>query len=200
MFQSTRPARGATRAGFLYVSFLMFQSTRPARGATTSPVPFCSRRCFNPRAPRGARPNNGDGCRFNSVFQSTRPARGATLRHRRTAACSAVSIHAPRAGRDLSSPLFAAIICKFQSTRPARGATHPEHQHRSPRYVSIHAPRAGRDALFCPSRNICTGFNPRAPRGARPGIEVHDEAGLMFQSTRPARGATTDGSRANRVG
>ena len=58
------------------------------------------KRCFNPRAPRGARPICLASGEKSVEFQSTRPARGATL----------------EAGRIVSTPLF-------QSTRPARGAT-----------------------------------------------------------------------------
>ena len=106
-----------------------------------------SRWNFNPRAPRGARPH---------------ASRGRCGHH-------AISIHAPREGRDLPSWAIWAWNFLFQSTRPARGAT-------------------------C-RRQLCPGrqrhFNPRAPRGARPhrpGLPaVHD----VFQSTRPMRGATS---------
>ena len=56
----------------------------------------------------------------------------------------AVSIHAPRVGRDgrcRVSPL--------------------------PRGVSIHAPRVGRDGRVLCAMHTVGGFNPRAPRGAR---------------------------------
>ena len=56
-FQSTHPARGATRISTHCCVTCTFQSTHPARGATR-----CSRGCldtrsnFNPRTPRGVRP------------------------------------------------------------------------------------------------------------------------------------------------
>ena len=103
-FQSTRPARGATRASSqgpytisdfnpraprgarrkspaLPVSISVFQSTRPARGAT----PISSMRIresgnFNPRAPRGARLYSSASEYSRFLFQSTRPARGATAK------------------------------------------------------------------------------------------------------------------------
>ena len=56
-----------------------FQSTRPVRGATLT------------RA--GLRPHRWQ-------FQSTRPVRGATVKMHMPRKCFAVSIHAPRAGRD----------------------------------------------------------------------------------------------------
>ena len=92
---------------------------------------------------------------MENLFQSTRPSRGATVKfrqHRRVAV--KISIHAPLAGRDLSSPpepprvgdfnpraprgarLFhghrQAAATRFQSTRPSRGATanvHKNHVH-----------------------------------------------------------------------
>ena len=100
----------------------------------------------SPRVPCGARllaaPTNCVGF----MFQSTRPARGATVRPvvpRDGAAVSihaprtgrdarptstsgpppCVSIHAPRTGRDLARGEAPGRQLAFQSTRPARGAT-----------------------------------------------------------------------------
>ena len=77
-FQSTLPARGATRSVSRRAARKTFQSTLPARGATQS------KRTRH----------------FASTFQSTLPARGAT--RRRGAACQLgdISIHAPRTGSD----------------------------------------------------------------------------------------------------
>ena len=58
------------------------------------------------------------------MFQSTRPVRGATVSIYRGRVTELVSIHAPRAGRDLVYPSGCKIF-----------------------WVSIHAPRAGRDML-----------------------------------------------------
>ena len=101
----------------------VFQSTRPARGATGEAL-----------APVAAK-----------IFQSTRPARGATSQT-----------------TDSNHDFI------FQSTRPARGATLP----------------------LCGHRTAAEDFNPRAPRGARPGLEYPEIQKFVFQSTRPARGAT----------
>ena len=99
-FQSTRPVRGATRPSSPFPLAVPFQSTRPVRGAT--------RGCGSSACPQ--------------EFQSTRPVRGATSDSCRVRRRSCVSIHAPRAGRD---------IVKVQLADEVR--------------VSIHAPRAGRD-------------------------------------------------------
>ena len=61
----------------------------------------CIRCCFNPRAPRGARH------RLGAIRDRPR----------------AVSIHAPRAGRDDRTTFLPQSMLLFQSTRPARGAT-----------------------------------------------------------------------------
>ncbi len=79
----------------------------------------------------------------------------------------------------------------FQSTRPARGATvgrSPDGGHTS---VSIHAPRAGRDSCMTAASAEGRCFNPRAPRGARHIIKGYTGGIRPFQSTRPARGATS---------
>ena len=191
-FQSTLPARGATppacasklstmisihapRTGSDPCGRLpppcvcQFQSTLPARGATQNPVCNLWLHHFNPRSPHGERQCRvADGCPCNP-FQSTLPARGATI------ADSAKQ----RAAR------------KFQSTLPARGATSPAagsagaRSHFNPRsphgerqrvrdaptravVISIHAPRTGSDTFA-----MCS-----------------SAAGMIFQSTLPARGAT----------
>ena len=57
--------------------------------------------------------------------------------------------------------------------------------------ISIHAPREGRDHPRDLLREVTPmDFNPRAPRGARPSYLVKVTTDVLFQSTRPARGAT----------
>jgi len=78
-----------------------------------------------------------------------------------------VSIHAPRAGRDVE-PLIKV-----------------ERQ-----IVSIHAPRAGRDSIQSGTAATSPSFNPR-PRAGRDVDSPKQEPGEpRFQSTRPVRGAT----------
>ena len=81
-FQSTHPARGATRwCCWWRSSAPQFQSTHPARGATAPPLLSVSARGhFNPRTPRGVRQYAG-----------------ADLE-----AIEKISIHAPREGCDLT--------------------------------------------------------------------------------------------------
>ena len=56
--------------------------------------------------------------------------------------------------------------------------------------ISIHAPREGRDSRNASLRVENLDFNPRAPRGARQQGCDNGRGRSLFQSTRPARGAT----------
>ena len=127
LFQSTRPVRGATVGFITRLAAAEFQSTRPVRGATAHraqvvvelfisihapragrdprSVSFpVARSYFNPRAPCGARLTGGMQTIPSARFQSTRPVRGATLPQQPCNYRSRISIHAPRAGRDLQPP------------------------------------------------------------------------------------------------
>jgi len=124
MFQSTRPARGATAEhlqGGLHrvVSIHAPRAGRDERGERVAREV----EGFNPRAPRGARPHGTRKRRNPRRFQSTRPARGATIQPFGNSRSRLVSIHAPRAGRDILIPSMSSPSMPFQSTRPARGAT-----------------------------------------------------------------------------
>ena len=94
-------------------------------GARPAPddVPTLTTRGFNPRAPCGARLKQISTELDRTPFQSTRPVRGATQERQRPQVQPAVSIHAPRAGRDLFVALNKTSVRGFQSTRPVRGAT-----------------------------------------------------------------------------
>ena len=103
---------------------------------------------------------------------------------------SAVSIHAPRAGRDSAMSGRRWAGSSFNPRAP-RGTRHgAELSIVNVSGVSIHAPRAGRDfdGLCWTRPPEC--FNPRAPRGTRPERYAGQATWLWFQSTRPARDAT----------
>ena len=118
--------------------------------------------------------------------------RGATVPTQPTAEVNTISIHAPLAGRDTG--LVSSLI---------------------PLSISIHAPLAGRDSPPPRHADRSAYFNPRAPCGARQeilrnpsprssisihaplaGRDIEDSINhrfrLVFQSTRPLRGATED--------
>ena len=100
---------------------------------------------FNPRAPCGARQCHNN---YDTVAR-------------------AVSIHAPRAGRD---------------PKPA--------DHLDAQEVSIHAPRAGRDSFTPETDSIARMFQSTRPVRGATTIWGIAEQYIVFQSTRPVRGAT----------
>ena len=124
-----------------------------------------------------------------------------------------ISIHAPREGGDLRTKVRYRLYEGFQSTPPARGATNCIKISVHICKISIHAPREGGDfpisnlfqgtGYFNPrpprgGRLLygCTAyfpwyFNPRPPRGGRHDKDLNDDGTPKFQSTPPARGATT---------
>ena len=149
--------------------FSLFQSPHPARGATRGEEAAADiTDNFNPRTPRGVRPDISIFTRRLYKFQSTHPARGATVillsipsvsmyfnprtprgvRHiaaRNFANAIMISIHAPREGCDLVSDGAEVLRAIFQSTHPARGATGRGSSRRYFPGISIHAPREGCD-------------------------------------------------------
>ena len=193
IFQSTRPVQGATHITPWCWWITIFQSTRPVQGATVqiqrivgaiyisihapragrdrrSWRPTTTASYFNPRAPCRARLLVTQFTHTSLGFQSTRPVQGATevghqLHHR-----TGISIHAPRAGRDLDikigrrvdynfnprapcrarqvSGFWLVAVVEFQSTRPVQGATMISAGQGGRCGISIHAPRAGRDLFI----------------------------------------------------
>ena len=101
-FQSTRPLRGATSRRCCNRQCIRISIHAPLAGRDDDAIrEYWQMGDFNPRAPCGARQQHGLAPRGFAGFQSTRPLRGATaLRWIRTRDNSAISIHAPLAGRD----------------------------------------------------------------------------------------------------
>ena len=125
-------------------------------------------------------------------FQSTRPARGATENIRPARVLIGISIHAPREGRDQCACAAREYEAEFQSTRPARGATAMRFgSGELMAHISIHAPREGRDGRWIHSRYEDCSISIHAPREGRDHHAIPPEIShAIFQSTRPARGAT----------
>ena len=147
----------------------------PRAGRDNASLSRVARRsCFNPRAPRGARPLGARRAGLREFVSIHAPRAGRDEADERSLAWVAVSIHAPRAGRDDGVVLVFFDVPLFQSTRPARGATRrtrsttPRRTFQSTRpargatwirdhlqdhqSVSIHAPRAGRDGRIRSNR------------------------------------------------
>ena len=217
LFQSTRPIRGATWGMVCRSGMVSYFNPRAPYGARQHG--FLAAQVFKPisiHAPHTGRDRRCDGDCFmvtiisihaphtgrdhglqrqllrQEGFQSTRPIRGATpflytlplprLYFNPRAPYGArrqtvlrrpcgwiISIHAPHTGRD-------------------RYTLHPR---TAPQRISIHAPHTGRDSSCrTTGAGFCTNFNPRAPYGARLCFCFALVIRLIFQSTRPIRGAT----------
>ena len=124
LFQSTLPAREATKTIAGIGSTAVFQSTLPAREATEADsAVLLPGRNFNPRFPRGKRPHCLLTVMLLLKFQSTLPAREATSRPSGGAFLLVISIHASREGSDPVHSMLRPAACLFQSTLPAREAT-----------------------------------------------------------------------------
>ena len=169
---------------------------------------------FNPRAPCGARPVSLPARRRHANFNPRAPCGARQCRHPLRSGHRYFNPRAPCGARldvlDLSD-----LTPEFQSTRPLRGATCCcGFNRRLDAIISIHAPLAGRDRGCAPPPSASGHFNPRAPCGARQQcvppsfpcnvISIHAPlAGrdnerlflvtilIIFQSTRPLRGATS---------
>ena len=122
-----------------------FQSTLPARGATrTLPSRQKTPGYFNPRSPQGERLVRRVGNDFICQFQSTLPARGATSTSQSTSEGTTFQSTLPARGATFRALLTVKPVV-FQSTLPARGATYLFSQTPLKSLISIHAPRKGSD-------------------------------------------------------
>ena len=148
-----------------------------------------------------------------TTFQSTRPARGATSKDDVPRLIRHVSIHAPRTGRDTMAYHDRRLSRRFNpraphGARPACSqttATSPCFNPRAPHGarlgpvhdkdfwgpVSIHAPRTGRDVGKGVQIRRCDMFQSTRPARGATSVSTYWTFARVFQSTRPARGATT---------
>jgi len=102
-----------------------FQSTLPVRGETRMQQSFLLVHInFNPLSPCGERHDTLNDTIDYVGFQSTLPVRGETRVGRACKIRRLISIHSPRAGRDLSVLMMLDSSSRFQSTLPVRGETY----------------------------------------------------------------------------
>ena len=149
-----------------------------------------------------------------SAFQLTRPMRGATCPGKNYPLNELISTHAPHAGRNIAAAVLNAAVtfyfnsrapcgaqrttCAkttlgglFQLTRPVRGATDGVFQS-VPDRDNFNS-RAPCGAQLTPNeltRGLNKNFNSRAPCGAQRNVVWNFLHCLLFQLTRPMRGAT----------
>ncbi len=217
VFQSTRPARGATWLRGYFLPFFPCFNPRAPRGArlmtpVTKPgeimvsihAPRAGRdrprppsatpnRRFNPRAPRGARHVPVDAAADCTSFNPRAP-RGARHDDGQSVLMpdEFQSTRPARGATAVTNPGLKAVV-EFQSTRPARGATGRQHRPPADNHVSIHAPRAGRDRRRLgehpPSR-----VSIHAPRAGRDRNPVVNQALVRRFNPRAPRGARPTGA------
>ena len=102
-------------------------------------------RYFNPRAPCGARlmrPRGGDMTKMISIHA---PRAGRDLACFRSLSAHGISIHAPRAGRDDTPSARIPASCHFNPRAPCGARPLRISEISALKWISIHAPRAGRD-------------------------------------------------------
>ena len=126
------------------------------------------------------------------LFQSTLPARGATreLRPRRLLNQD-FNPRSPR-GERLGQRMDGTRTIRISIHAPREGSDYGQERQNPKRlYFNPRSPRGERHGVPKPEPCACRYFNPRSPRGERPG-RSHGAGGTHgFQSTLPARGATS---------
>ena len=169
VFQSTLPARGATKSRRAHARKGQISIHAPRTGSDHG-TPRLTRagHDFNPRSPHGERHNLELQAGSHLHFNPRSPHGERQAGRARQNGGPHISIHAPRTGSDTRAAVRVTASQSFQSTLPARGATTYEVKPELDHYISIHAPRTGSDA---PGR-------------------MEDPMIYKFQSTLPARGAT----------
>ena len=149
-FQSTPPARGATKQVCRKSACVGISIHAPREGGDFFLTLAEFTLIISIHAPR----EGGDLLKGKKAVKENyfnpRPPRGGRLgEHHGIQALRRISIHAPREGGDLPvawpTPLRFRI---FQSTPPARGATQLRHKLQSMHIISIHAPREGGDGMY----------------------------------------------------
>ena len=173
------------------VGWVSFQSTPSARRATSSSCPRARpSRNFNPRPPRGGRPAHSL-CKVHAVAISIHALREeGDQQTKREAMDSKISIHALREEGDVSIHSAVPNPAIFQSTPSARRATQKAMDSTKNKMISIHALREEGDKMLDEIFPAESYFNPRPPRGGRPGSPLQRAAHRRFQSTPSARRAT----------
>ena len=192
----------------------IFQSTLPARGATRGQQSAgLLVHYFNPRSPHGERRFSRFLPRFAVIISIHAPRTGSDHPALRRASESLpISIHAPRTGSDHPALRRASESLPISIHAPRTGSDDGSRRHfekrgnfnpRSPHgerriawnsktarsYFNPRSPH-GERRWNCSKRRYTSHFNPRSPHGERPNYVLTLVEACAFQSTLPARGAT----------
>ena len=190
-FNPRSPHGERQNAVFITNDATVFQSTLPARGATR-----CNhyagnvRKYFNPRSPHGERPCRGYKARHEQTISIHAPRTGSDVV---ATNCNQVAMHFnPRSphGERPAQRTWTSAWRDFNPRSPhgERRARRKRRSWSSP--ISIHAPRTGSDPCTKGGGADPAHFNPRSPCGERLRLHQRRRFQLLFQSTLPARGAT----------
>ena len=148
---------------------------------------------FNPRTPRGVRPGPPwSPCGPAGDISIHAPREGCDMSYTDWVwVVFPISIHAPREGCDMSYTDWVWVVFPISIHAPREGCDYETiGVFTRESIISIHAPREGCDAPLLLSCLLDHDFNPRTPRGVRPGWCPRCPPQTPFQSTHPARGAT----------
>ena len=170
----------------------LFQSTLPARGATRRHRRHIATYTISIHAPRtGSDPPGRSARGWHPPFQSTLPARGATDLYAREDGFIPFQSTLPARGATCPRRGIWRTM-RFQSTLPARGATRARRVCGRAVVISIHAPRTGSDVLLMAKFATAPDFNPRSPHGERLNFRA---LSLLMQNFNPR---SPHGERRNR--
>ena len=160
---------GATAAVIFLVKPPRFQSTPPARGATRPQLRILGvSQHISIHAPReGGDVGTINGLPLRRVFQSTPPAKGATASYATLTTDYGFQSTPPARGGDGSGHLPRQTpTISIHAPREGGDVDVVEHL-RFLMGISIHAPHEGGDAARRSTRGHSLYFNPRPPRGGR---------------------------------
>ena len=169
-----------------------FQSTLPARGATKGPTASDSSSAdFNPRSPHGERPRDAGKSILSLAISIHAPRTGSDAAFLSLFSNQEISIHAPRTGSDDAKRVLDVLV-GISIHAPRTGSDPlPAVQAVRHGYFNPRSPHGERHPSLCPKAARRSGhFNPRSPHGERHFSGVHRAVKGAFQSTLPARGAT----------
>ena len=190
----------------------VFQSTLPARGATKPRPRDAARTAISIHAPRTGSDGRFVAAIYEFVISIHAPRTGSDFGVIQLDPTKLISIHAPRTGSDDDGRTRNRRKEDFNPRSP-HGERHAEpaerrtRQYFNPRSphgerrvalarasgrgnISTHAPRTGSDPCCWRLSTRWTNFNPRSPHGERHDLTPPDERRSRFQPTLPARGAT----------
>ena len=195
------------------VALLCISIHAPRAGCDVRPG-LCPDLCkdFNPRTPCGVRHGDGDRHGHPADFNPRTPCGVRRAGRPRWQVQAHISIHAPRAGCDLTQSHHQHRHRHFNPRTPCGVRPSVRTRCSRCRRISIHAPRAGCDNRMMLCGSSWLNFNPRTPCGVRPlrfaaagttlyfnprtpcGVRLNTSTtvvdGEIFQSTHPVRGAT----------